>query len=78
MVKTIYTYVGVYNISSFYKISEIRIISQRVRFGKCNGSAEPQKWRFGAPLIRRKRKRRRRKRKHMHIMGLGRMGLPSV
>ena len=26
--------VGVYNISSFYKISEIRIISQKVRFGR--------------------------------------------
>ena len=31
IVKTIY--VGVYNISSFYKISEIQIISLKVRFG---------------------------------------------
>ena len=46
MVKTIY--VGVYNIFLFHEISEIRIISQKVRFG----SAEPQKWRFGAPLLK--------------------------
>ena len=62
MVKTIYA--GVDNISSFYKILETRIISGSVRFGrtflgpaesflrfgKYTGSAELQKWRFGAPL----------------------------
>ena len=43
MVKTLY--VGIYNISSFFKISKIQIISQKVRFG------HPQNWRFGAPLV---------------------------